>query len=487
MKPILILVLMFFFLLVSGWAQTTTTLTQVEGNKYITIDKSVDAVNITFSQVARVVPSTDSLQVYAVLSNPYREILLSAVEVQSRGISSTIVLGTTPVSFNIFTTKADRLYIKYINIDSVGGRATVITVIGSGSLDPFSLLDTTRLAFLTNNNTFLGINYFGRVVIDTLTLNQIDSANSTYWYYPNGTLFGFIDPTRDSASFTKMYISNLGTQTIINGGSITTNKLNSDSIIGHSPINLLADSVIMQNKLFVNSIYNKSNLSGDIGISTTNRFKTTYTQTLRADSVIMATQMLAPNGSSTAPSYSFSGSTNTGLYYSGSTFDLTLNGGIALRIGSGFTNMVTGSFRLGADAYTTLDAASDSLKLYDNNDKTRPFSFYIYDKATNTSNNYRRLKIGWTADSTATISVENAGQYTSRYLTIGTPTNNKVKVYADTVFANVVSLTNVINISNFLKLTPMADPPSPAEEGQVYADTDHHIYYYDGTSWKPLD
>ncbi len=38
-----------------------------------------------------------------------------------------------------------------------------------------------------------------------------------------------------------------------------------------------------------------------------------------------------------------------------------------------------------------------------------------------------------------------------------------------------------------MKLTLLTDPPSPAEEGMIYADTDHHLYYYNGTDWKQLD
>ncbi len=37
------------------------------------------------------------------------------------------------------------------------------------------------------------------------------------------------------------------------------------------------------------------------------------------------------------------------------------------------------------------------------------------------------------------------------------------------------------------KLPLQSDPPSPAEEGMIYADTDHHLYYYNGTTWKQLD
>jgi len=46
---------------------------------------------------------------------------------------------------------------------------------------------------------------------------------------------------------------------------------------------------------------------------------------------------------------------------------------------------------------------------------------------------------------------------------------------------------NTIDINGIMSLPVQASPPSPAVEGQIYADTDHHIYYYNGTDWKQLD
>ena len=37
-----------------------------------------------------------------------------------------------------------------------------------------------------------------------------------------------------------------------------------------------------------------------------------------------------------------------------------------------------------------------------------------------------------------------------------------------------------------IKLTPTADPPTSAVEGMLYADTDHKLYYYNGTTWKEV-
>ncbi len=44
-----------------------------------------------------------------------------------------------------------------------------------------------------------------------------------------------------------------------------------------------------------------------------------------------------------------------------------------------------------------------------------------------------------------------------------------------------------VGINDVLTLTPIADPPSNPAEGMIYADTDHHLYYYNGSTWKQLD
>lgn len=44
-----------------------------------------------------------------------------------------------------------------------------------------------------------------------------------------------------------------------------------------------------------------------------------------------------------------------------------------------------------------------------------------------------------------------------------------------------------VYLREFVKLFPADDPPATAEEGMIYSDTDHHIYYYNGTTWKQLD
>jgi len=58
--------------------------------------------------------------------------------------------------------------------------------------------------------------------------------------------------------------------------------------------------------------------------------------------------------------------------------------------------------------------------------------------------------------------------------------------------ASVSLLPNVrmvsLNIGDaVLKLTPVADPPASPSEGWIYSDTDHKLYYYNGSGWAALN
>ena len=62
--------------------------------------------------------------------------------------------------------------------------------------------------------------------------------------------------------------------------------------------------------------------------------------------------------------------------------------------------------------------------------------------------------------------------------------------YGSTGTGNIVLSTGptltTVNITDVIKLTPTASPPAGATEGMIYADTDHHLYYYNGTSWVSM-
>lgn len=44
-----------------------------------------------------------------------------------------------------------------------------------------------------------------------------------------------------------------------------------------------------------------------------------------------------------------------------------------------------------------------------------------------------------------------------------------------------------LGAQDLLNLTPQADFPAAPTEGMIIAKTDHHLYYYNGSTWKQLD
>jgi len=63
--------------------------------------------------------------------------------------------------------------------------------------------------------------------------------------------------------------------------------------------------------------------------------------------------------------------------------------------------------------------------------------------------------------------------------------------YGATGTGNIVLSTGptltTVTITDALRLTPTANPPSGATEGMIYMDTDHHLYVHNGTTWVQLD
>lgn len=50
-----------------------------------------------------------------------------------------------------------------------------------------------------------------------------------------------------------------------------------------------------------------------------------------------------------------------------------------------------------------------------------------------------------------------------------------------------LNICGCCSVFDFITLTPQDDPPDDPAEGMIYADTDHHLYYYNGTEWIQLD
>lgn len=50
-----------------------------------------------------------------------------------------------------------------------------------------------------------------------------------------------------------------------------------------------------------------------------------------------------------------------------------------------------------------------------------------------------------------------------------------------------LNICGCCSVFDFISLTPQDEPPADPSEGQIYAGTDHHLYYYNGTGWIQLD
>ena len=115
---------------------------------------------------------------------------------------------------------------------------------------------------------------------------------------------------------------------------------------------------------------------------------------------------------------------------------------------------------------------------------------YVTRKALRDTVAVRDAEIALKANSDSPIFTTTATLPAS--LTIGSSSVTGTEAYStenygstgtgDIVLSTGATLTTV-NITDVIKLTPTASPPAGATEGMIYADTDHHLYYYNGTSW----
>jgi len=99
------------------------------------------------------------------------------------------------------------------------------------------------------------------------------------------------------------------------------------------------------------------------------------------------------------------------------------------------------------------------------------YNVYIGAQAGNSSTGSKKVLIGY-----------QAGYSDTRSNVLIIQNDNTKSPLIDGDFS-----TGIVTLNNIIKLTPMADPPSTPAEGQIYADTDHHLYYFNGTIWKQLD
>jgi hypothetical protein len=66
-----------------------------------------------------------------------------------------------------------------------------------------------------------------------------------------------------------------------------------------------------------------------------------------------------------------------------------------------------------------------------------------------------------------------------------------IRVFGDGTINGDLSVVGTVTQGNvaagsYMQLTPTASPPASPAEGMLYADTDHKLYYYNGTDWKEV-
>ena len=289
-----------------------------------------------------------------------------------------------------------------------------------------------------NDYTWTGIQHFDSIFVNIMYLNKIDSVKSTYWYRPDKSVFGFIDPSIDSVYFPKMYVKDLSGQTIVTSTSITSNKIYSDSIIGHSPIFLFADSVILQNKLLVP--YIAMNTAGNfisrfaIGMTdSTGAFnivrtdKNTNRSTLsQATDTSSFNFRFTPTGK---PVLSIKDNLGVSIFSVDSTGTkiITTSAPNILTISTSYGDITIGGNGDYGSARPTIRSSTADLLLAATSRIWSKQNYSIYNKGgygdfvnypLYGSLGYRYLDIGWSADSIATITVNNIGAYTARAMNI---------------------------------------------------------------------
>lgn len=173
-------------------------------------------------------------------------------------------------------------------------------------------------------------------------------------------------------------------------------------------------------------------------------------------------------------------------YYNGTGWDdLTAGGGTGLWTDDGayiYPNnysdlVITDTGRLG------IGTATPSVQVQVHNPNTGDGeNSYIVLSTGDTGGGYNGLVIGYTETETGIVwNLENTA------LRFGTNNAERMRIQADgKVGIGTASPARLLHVDGEVRLTPQADPPSSAAEGDIYADTDNNLYYYNGSEWKDL-
>lgn len=112
------------------------------------------------------------------------------------------------------------------------------------------------------DNTWTGTQTFSTLIADLIITNRVDSTTSIRLYDTSGTLYALF--SADTSYIPNLTVGNLNSTTIINGSSVTTNSLISDTLISNSPLHLRTDSLFLgvlndTSKVWYNELLYSSN------------------------------------------------------------------------------------------------------------------------------------------------------------------------------------------------------------------------------------
>jgi hypothetical protein len=84
------------------------------------------------------------------------------------------------------------------------------------------------------------------------------------------------------------------------------------------------------------------------------------------------------------------------------------------------------------------------------------------------------------------LSVGGSASITSSIDVAGLNLTGNAAVTGNAVITGNLALSGKAEVGTYLLLTPTATAPTPPAEGMIYMDTDHSLYYHNGTDWKAL-
>lgn len=173
--------------------------------------------------------------------------------------------------------------------------------------------------------------------------------------------------------------------------------------------------------------------------------------------------LLAPDGSASAPSYSFSASTDTGIFASGADLGFVADGTIIAGLATGGG---TPSFKPGTNNFLDLGSANEAFKItYTKNAFIRYGELRFYD-----------------ADYSNYVSLYPAATLASNLILQLPTTQGTAGTMLQTDGAGVLSFSG--QASQFYKAS--SDPGSPAA-GQVYYNTtSNKLKVYTGSAWETI-